>query len=119
MSQKTILLAEDNPRYRTELRIVLESAGFFVVEAEDGQMALEIVQAGLPFDAIVTDYQMPRLNGAELVEALRQDGCTQPIIVWTAWFPLPSCSGADCVISKMNGLPAVIAAIQQCLRKRP
>jgi len=119
MNKLTILLAEDNDRNRFHLAAYLRTYGARVIEVEDGQEALDLVRAGEHFDVLVTDHQMPRLTGSELVEALRQDGYTQPMIVWTAFVPLPKCPGADCVVSKLNGLPAVAAAVQQCLKKSP
>ncbi|TWT33181.1 hybrid sensor histidine kinase/response regulator [Blastopirellula retiformator] len=82
-----VLLAEDSDFFRRQVRGFLEEAGFQVVDAEDGQVAWEILQAGeYHFDLIVTDIEMPRMNGFELsrkVRASSQWG-TMPIVALTS-----------------------------------
>jgi CheY-like chemotaxis protein len=119
MKKATILLAEDNKLNRRNLAVYLRSFQLHVVETNDGQEALDLVRNGLEFDALVTDYQMPRLNGGQLIEQLRQDGYTQPMIVWTAMIQLPVCPGADHIISKLSGPTTVLKALQQCLWPSP
>ena len=69
------------------LKTGLELYGFEVVTASDGLEALQIYQAraGL-FSAIVTDNEMPRMNGRELVHALRKCGYIGRIIVMSGNF---------------------------------
>ena len=64
---------------------MLERAGFDVTTAVDGQDAFDIVMRGESFDAILTDLEMPRMNGYELIEALRRrdENETTPICVMT------------------------------------
>jgi signal transduction histidine kinase len=62
-----ILLVDDHDVLRDALELQLEEEGFEVVSAVDGQHALELVDAGLVFDVLLTDMVMPRgMNGAEL-----------------------------------------------------
>jgi len=64
-----ILLADDDLTTRDMLRRALEVDGHGVVVAEDGAVALEQLKSGMqPFDLLVTDVQMPSLDGISLVE---------------------------------------------------
>jgi len=65
--RKTILFVEDAPFFRTMLIPVLESMAYEVWYARDGQEACEILSRQVP-DAVLTDIEMPRMNGYELAE---------------------------------------------------
>jgi signal transduction histidine kinase/DNA-binding response OmpR family regulator len=66
------LLADDDPTNRWLGQNQLQTLGFAVDLAEDGQVALEKLRAA-PFDLLVTDLHMPRLSGIDLTEAVRRD----------------------------------------------
>jgi CheY-like chemotaxis protein len=66
-----VLVAEDSDVLRESIRRELESAGFEVTAARDGQEALDLATASR-FDALCTDVMMPRLDGYELTRCLRQ-----------------------------------------------
>jgi len=67
-----VLVAEDERITRATLVRQLDSLGHSVVAAEDGQAAWEAFSAGgTPFDLIVTDWEMPRTSGVELVKKVR------------------------------------------------
>ena len=78
-----ILVAEDNVINQLILRDQLEELGCTVELAGDGEDALSRWHDDA-FDIVLTDVNMPRLNGYELAEALRRQGCTTPIIGATA-----------------------------------
>ncbi|QHF45611.1 hybrid sensor histidine kinase/response regulator [Pseudomonas sp. S35] len=78
-----ILVAEDNVINQLILRDQLEELGCTVTLASDGEDALAQWHDGT-FDVVLTDVNMPTLNGYELAEALRRLGCTTPIIGATA-----------------------------------
>jgi two-component system chemotaxis response regulator CheY len=69
---------------RMLLKAALLEQGFTVVEAEDGVHALEQLE-GLAPDLVITDINMPRMDGFGLIEALRRDGTLGglPILVLT------------------------------------
>jgi CheY-like chemotaxis protein len=67
-----ILIADDRPSSRELLRLVLERAGYEVVDAEDGQQALERARSESP-DLILLDLQMPGLDGYAVLAALRSE----------------------------------------------
>ena len=77
-----ILVAEDNASLRRLMGIHLRRAGYQVIEAADGQEALEQL-ALTPVQLIVTDVMMPRLDGYGLVRQLRQAGNDTPILMVT------------------------------------
>ena len=66
----TILTVDDSASMRQMVAFTLKGAGHTVVEAEDGQAALEAVK-GKKVDAVVTDVNMPRMDGITLVKSLR------------------------------------------------
>lgn len=78
-----VLVVEDNPVSQAVLREQLEALGAYPTVACDGQQALQIWHTQ-PFDLVITDINMPRLNGYELVQTLRKQGVTIPIIGVTA-----------------------------------
>ncbi|HET7759341.1 MAG TPA: response regulator [Gaiellaceae bacterium] len=81
-----ILIVDDESSMRFLLRMAFELAGHEVLEASDGQAALERVESSPPLDLIATDFMMPRVNGAELIARLRRDPATAgiPIILVSA-----------------------------------
>ncbi len=83
--QARILVVEDNEDNRTLLRIYLSREGYTVVEARDGQEALQKALAE-PFDLILSDVQMPRMDGYTLCRRLKEDPLTEqtPVILMTA-----------------------------------
>lgn len=83
--QIQVLVAEDSITVRNMLRNYLDSAGFVVTTAVDGMDAFERLQSDT-FDIVVSDVEMPRMNGFELTEKLRTDARTTslPVILVTA-----------------------------------
>lgn len=79
----SILVAEDNPINQATLQHQLEQLGCEVTLASDGAEALMLW--GLArYDVVLTDVNMPRMNGYEFVQALRAQGATLPVIGVTA-----------------------------------
>ena len=66
-----LLIVDDSTSMRQMVAFALSSGGFNVSEAEDGQAALDIAKTRR-FDAVVTDVNMPRMDGIELIRNLRQ-----------------------------------------------
>jgi len=85
MSEKTILVADDESHILHVVSLKLRNAGFKVLTARDGQEALEVAQQQHP-DLLITDYHMPELSGLELCQRLKQDAATAdiPAIMLTA-----------------------------------
>lgn len=68
---KRILVVDDSATIRQQLRVFLESNGFEVGEAENGQAALEAVRVE-SFNLLIVDVNMPGITGLELVERVRK-----------------------------------------------
>ncbi|ARS26617.1 response regulator [Sphingomonas sp. KC8] len=67
---KTILAVDDSPSMRLLLRTALTARGYEVAEAEDGVAALEWLDSNAP-SIVITDINMPRMDGFGLIEELR------------------------------------------------
>jgi CheY-like chemotaxis protein len=82
---KRVLLCDDEIHILRAAEFKLSRAGFQVGCAADGLEAWEAIQQECP-DLLVTDFQMPRLNGLELIQRLRQNESTRHlrIVVLTA-----------------------------------
>lgn len=82
MTRPLILVAEDDFNVRLTLEIVLEDAGFEILLAADGEEALRAARASNP-DVILLDQIMPKLDGKQVLHALRQDEATRetPVLV--------------------------------------
>jgi len=85
MSEKKALIVDDEIHIIQVVAIKLKNNGFEVVTANNGQKALEAALEHKP-DVIVTDYQMPVMDGLELIENLRKQEQTAqiPVIMLTA-----------------------------------
>jgi DNA-binding response OmpR family regulator len=81
----TILIADDDPVIQKLLAVNFEMEGYRVVTASDGAEALERVASDHP-DLAVLDVMMPRVDGLDVVRALRADPatCTMPVILLSA-----------------------------------
>ena len=80
---KRILTVDDSSSVRQMVRLTLEEAGFSVVEAVDGQDALGKLNP--PPDLVITDLNMPNVDGIGLIRALRAEAATRftPILMLT------------------------------------
>jgi two-component system chemotaxis response regulator CheY len=81
---KTVLTVDDSRTMRDMLHLAVSEAGYNVVQAVDGVDGLEVLQ-GLNPDVIVTDINMPRMDGFGFMEAVRKDNKYRaiPILVLT------------------------------------
>ena len=80
-----ILIVDDDPPIRNLLRQVFLRIGFSAREARDGQEAVEIIETSLP-KLMMLDLMMPRMNGWQVLEHLRDNGLLErvPVVVLTA-----------------------------------
>jgi len=119
-----VLVAEDAVGMRASVRDLLEMNGYEVVEACDGQQALERVMSRIP-DIMILDLQMPKLDGYAVLRALRQtlQLADLPVIVLTARGDDKSEEaafrfGADDYIVKPFRPPLLLARLQAVLNRR-
>jgi two-component system phosphate regulon response regulator PhoB len=85
MSEKTILIVDDEPAIRDMLRLALEMAGYHCLEAENAQQAYGLIVDHKP-NLILLDWMMPGPSGIELARRLKREELTAeiPIIMLTA-----------------------------------
>lgn len=85
MSNKSILLVDDEPHVLEVLRVTLEDLGFSLLEAGDGPKALSLAQSERP-DLVILDVMLPSMSGLEVCKALREGngGEKIPVILLTA-----------------------------------
>ncbi len=84
---RAVLLAEDSDFFRGQVKRFLEEGGFTVLDAPDGEAAWELLLKNLSkVEVVVTDIEMPRLNGLELAARIRADQRTSrlPVIAVTS-----------------------------------
>ncbi|MCC3153938.1 response regulator transcription factor [Hymenobacter sp. BT770] len=79
----TVLLIEDEPSLGLIVKDSLESRGFTVQYAADGEQGLQLFRQQCP-DIVVADVMMPKLDGFSLAEQIRRDNASVPIIFLTA-----------------------------------
>ncbi|MBA4370432.1 MAG: response regulator [Coriobacteriaceae bacterium] len=82
---RRILVAEDDPQNMYLVRFLLEKAGYEVLSAGDGEVAVEMARTHKP-DLVLMDMLLPRLDGYEATRMLRDDpGPDLPIVALTAY----------------------------------
>jgi len=116
-----ILIADDEPAVLSALERALRLDGHDVSTAEDGEAALEQA-APAPFDAIVLDVMMPRVDGLEVCRRLRRAGDRTPILMLTALDAIEDRvlgldSGADDYLVKPFALREMRARVRALLRR--
>lgn len=78
---ETILFVEDEATIRMAARRALESKGYTVLEALDGEEALRLLRRDCDrVDLVVSDLVMPNLGGRQMVDAMREGGCHVPVL---------------------------------------
>jgi CheY-like chemotaxis protein len=119
-----VLVVDDNHLIRRLLALMLEGAGFVVIEAESGEEALELA-GETPPDAWLVDEAMPRMSGSELIRALRRS--RDPRLAAAAIVGLSgrvgardelSAAGADAFVAKPVDERAVLGALEGALGRR-
>jgi len=76
------LIVDDSKVVRMVARRILEDLNFDILEAEDGQVAMDVCLKGMP-DVILLDWNMPVMNGLEFLKQLRaSEGGNDPVVVF-------------------------------------
>jgi CheY-like chemotaxis protein len=117
-----ILLVDDNRNGLIARRAVLEELGYTVHTSVNGEDGLEAFLAG-KFDLVVTDYRMPRMGGAELIEKIREHRPETPIILLSGFIEPLGLSerntNADVVIAKSaQEVPHLLRSVSRLLNRR-
>jgi DNA-binding response OmpR family regulator len=116
-----VLVVEDDPSIAIGLRINLESEGYTVQVAEDGDQALELARSSEP-DLIVLDVMLPKKNGLEVLHQLRAEGRNVPIIILSAKAAeMDKVAGlelgAEDYVAKPFSLAELLARVRVALRR--
>lgn len=102
----SVVVAEDDPDTRKIFQRLLEKEGWQVIEAENGQVALNLILQHHP-DLILLDLMMPEMDGFQLIAALRQQPTYQPI-------PIVVVTAMDLTVAERQQLNG---SVQQVLQK--
>jgi DNA-binding response OmpR family regulator len=119
--QKEILIVEDEPGILLSLKDELESEGYAVIQAEDGEKGLDAARTETP-DLIILDVMMPVMNGYDVCKQLRREGNSTPILMLTVKDKeidkvLGLELGADDYVTKPFSLREVVARVKAILRR--
>jgi CheY-like chemotaxis protein len=114
-----IVVVEDDTDTREAFAEFLRGEGFAVLEAANGYVALDVVSASRP-DAVVTDLRMPRMDGIQLIRALRTADATRrlPIICVSGdgeFAGEAAAVGCDAFLSKPCDLDKVVEALTRLI----
>ena len=82
---KTVLTVDDSRTMRDMLLLALEAAGYRVIQAEDGVHGLEVLAASGGADVVITDINMPRMDGFGFIQGVRSNPAwdTTPVLELT------------------------------------
>ena len=116
-----LLVVEDDPALRRQLESGLSAAGYAVDAAADGSEGLYL-GSEFAFDAAVIDLGVPKIDGLELIERLRKECKTYPIIILTArghWQDKVQGleAGADDYLAKPFEMPELLARLNALIRR--
>lgn len=101
---RKLLIVDDAPTNRIRLGHLAISLGCEVVFASDGERALTLLEDNPGISCVVTDCQMPNLDGPAMIRRIRESGMTLPIFVYSAYRTVLEVSallevGATCFLS--------------------
>ena len=116
-----ILIAEDDHELRQLFQHVLTKNGYTVVGVSNGEEALRAMDASY-YDMIISDIMMPKMDGYELVRALREAGMTIPVMMITAKdafddMRLGFLSGSDDYMVKPINIGEMVLRVSALLRR--
>jgi len=116
-----VLLVEDDPTLRAQLRAGLEEAGYVVDEADNGRDAHHL-GATEPFDAVILDLGLPVLDGISVLKRWREAGVTLPVLILTArdsWHEKVAGidAGADDYLAKPFHMEELLARVRALIRR--
>jgi DNA-binding response OmpR family regulator len=125
MSEKRILIVDDEPVMVETLRFALEREGYVCREAKDGEEAIATIRADPP-DLILLDVMMPGLNGYQVCRFVKETAGLRhiPVILLTARAQerdraMGTRSGADDYVTKPFAMETLLALVRRRLGRTP
>lgn len=114
-----ILIADDDDDNRILLSFLIQSEGWEVIEAQDGQEALEKAIKEQP-NILLLDNRMPKLTGTKVYETLCEQGMKIPVILLTAYADVQELADSLGICSYLNkpyDLSRLMALIDKCYKE--
>ena len=117
-----ILIVEDEKLLAQSLKVLLESKGFEVEMAHDGESGEEYAMLGI-YDLLILDVMMPGINGYELARRVRSKRCTTPVLMLTARSAVEDRieglnAGADYYLTKPFDTRELLACVGALMRRQ-
>ena len=106
MKRPTLLCVDDDRATRRFYETLFDRYGYGVIVASSGHQALELLHAeGADIDAVISDYHMPGMNGAELAAEIKRCQPTLPVIMITGRQPVPEAASRGVDVALVKGGP--------------
>lgn len=117
-----LLVVEDEQRLADTLADILQNQKYLVDVCYDGESGLDNAMSGI-YDAIIMDVMMPKMNGFDVVRAMRRQGNATPVLMLTARIEtMDKVTGLDCgadyYLTKPFEIEELLACIRALLRRQ-
>jgi two-component system, NtrC family, response regulator AtoC len=122
MAKKRILVVDDEKNMQAVLKLLFDGEGYETRCVSDGAEALELLEAGGPFGAVVSDFKMNRLDGMGLLKAMRDREIRVPFVLITAYGTIEKAVeamklGAMDVVTKPFAKEALLAVVARAFAR--